>query len=175
MKVNLQRMISSLSYSDELEGLDFFNQFNINGSLIFRKIIFKEKYINNRRYLVKTIAKICKIESTYPSIKILLTKIIGTVEGTSLEGQHLTGKKLIIVGEVNLNLIITYYIGCKSFKREIRKITVPFNTFIIIPKDREEICSINLKYLIEDVTAIAISNDKILVSITIFMQYSDKC
>lgn len=174
MKVNLQRMISSLSYSDELEDLCYFNEFNINGSLIFRKIIYKPIYIKNKRYVIKDIAKICKIDCTYPILKVLSTKIIGTVEGTSLEGQHLTGKKLIIVGEVNLNLIITYYIENKRFKRDIRNITVPFNTFIIIPKDTEEICSVDIKYLIEDVTAIAISKDKILVSITIFMQYLDK-
>ncbi|MEG0295196.1 MAG: hypothetical protein RR620_00675 [Clostridium sp.] len=175
MKVNLQKMISSLSYSDELDDLDSFNQFNISGSLIFRKIICKPIYIKNRKYIIKTLAEICKVEPTYPDMNILSTKIIGTIEGTSLEGQHLTGKKLIIVGELNLNLIITYDIGCKKFKRDIRNITIPFNTFIVIAKDTDELANINLKYLIEDVTAILISEERILVSISLLMQYLDKC
>ncbi|MEG0564485.1 hypothetical protein, partial [Anaerorhabdus sp.] len=60
-------------------------------------------------------------------VKVYTTKIIDTCEGTSIEGQCLTGKKLIVLGSVNVKLLIPYwYYGSKEGIKDVR---IDFSTF----------------------------------------------
>jgi hypothetical protein len=167
MDVNIDKMNCNLSCFEELSPLKYFKQFNV-----YQDVALYTKNIT-----------ICNIESTTPNIevcstKIIDTKIIKTMQGTSLEGQHLSGKKLIIVGTVNLSLVLEYYVNCKRSKglnkSDILKVSIPFSTFIIIPKETCDQEPVNLKYLIEDVTVTNISTDKVFVSVTMLMQYIDE-
>lgn len=99
---------------------------------------------------------------------ITCCSIINTMEGKSLEGQRLSGKKLIINGYFKVK-IVTNYFNKLSVLNEI----IPFSTYIIIPM---EICSKNiiLKYLIEDTTAEIIEKNKLLISVSSLFLFSDE-
>jgi len=105
-------------------------------------------------------------------LNILKTKFIDTMKGESIEGQYLTGKKLIILG----NFITKFYFhyGFSSSKVLYQDNSIDFSTFIIVPK---EICKdqpIHIKYLIEDITVANISSQKALISATILLQFVDE-
>jgi hypothetical protein len=102
-------------------------------------------------------------------IDIISAKFIDTPQGTSIEGQHLTGKKLIVLGNLNTRLFLRYT-NCKT-KVFLKEDNIQFSTFIIVPKQVCEAQPIDLRYLIEDVTVKAIEKYKVLVSATILFQF----
>lgn len=170
MKVNLKKII----YSDlSLNKLEFFKQFNIYKIIDCKKYMYYKKNLSNNCYIFKKELKLCKVEVTNPVININHVKIIDTIEGTSLEGQHLNGKKIIIVGEISFSLVFLYsYLNYNRHK--VQKVCLPFSTFIIIPKDISNREIVNLRYIIEDVTIAYLEEDKIIVSITPLIQYIDE-
>lgn len=164
MNINLEKMVSSLSLSEKVNSLQYFKQFNAYETINFLNNI----YAPNKNL------KICKLETTVPSLNILSSKIIDTIEGTSLEGQHLTGKKLILIGTINTSLLLTYCIGCNRYNTAIIETPLPFSTFIIIPKYTCDDDTINLRYLIEDISAVYLCKCKAIVSATLTIQYLDE-
>jgi len=163
MEVNIEKMTCSLSCIEELNPLTYFKQFNVYQSVLLHNR-------NSNIYSVETTVPCIEVYST----KIIDTKIIETMKGTSLEGQHLSGKKLIIVGNINMSLILSYYKKKNINKNNVLKIKIPFSTFIIIPKEIYDTQRINLRYLIEDVTVIKLSYNKVFVSVTMLIQYIDE-
>ncbi|MEG0180852.1 MAG: hypothetical protein RR657_03100 [Peptostreptococcaceae bacterium] len=167
MKVILEKMDCKLSCFEELGSLEYFKQFNI----------YQNIHLSNKN------SSILNIENTNPKIelcstKIIDTKITETIKGTSLEGQYLSGKNLIIVGNINMSLILEYSSKTKknkSFtKKDINNFNMPFSTFIVIPSDVCNIKTLNLRYLIEDITITKITLNQILVSVTMIIQYLDE-
>lgn len=168
MELNLDKMTYNISCFPELNSMKYFKQFNI----------FQNIQLDDRRY------KIGKVENTIPyveiySAKITNKKIIETMQGTSLEGEYLSGKKLVIVGNISMNLILTYQQIEKNRKRNsernnIISVDMPFSTSIVIPKDICENEKVNLRYLVEDVSVICITQSKLLVSTTMLIQYLDE-
>lgn len=167
MKINIDKMVCTLSCPEELNSLEYFKEINV----------YKNIKINTRNN------KIYDIENTNPkvevsSVKVIDSKIIETMQGTSLEGQYISGKKLIIVGNINLSLILTYanrQNRNKSSKRkQIINTYLPFSTFIVIPKDISDKENVELRYLIEDTTVVKINKEQILISATILLQYLDE-
>lgn len=138
------------------------NEKNINSvSKYFKQININDKIKLLNSYIDK---KYIKIHSALLNIESL--KLIDTVEGKSYEGQCLSGKKLIIIGTID----ITFYIkiNCRTFK--IKK-TIPFSNFIVISKDTKDTNDIKLNYYIEDITLINIECNFLFISITIFLEY----
>ncbi|WP_270504682.1 hypothetical protein [Paraclostridium sordellii] len=166
MKINMEKMNCKLSCFEEIEPLEYFKQFNIYQNI---NINNKSSYITN---IEKTIPKI-EINST----KIINSKISDSIKGTSLEGQHLSGKNLIIIGTIGIKLILEYEIkgkkGKVSSKIDINNIKIPFSTFIAIPEETYENEVLNLRYLIEDTTISKITENQLLISITMIIQYID--
>lgn len=159
MEVNIDKMACSLSCIEELSPLIYFKQFNVYQSVLL--------YNKN--------SSIYSVETTVPCIEVYSTKIIETMKGTSLENQQLSGKKLIIVGNINMSLILSYYKKKKVInKNNVVKIKIPFSTFIIMPKEIYDTQRINLRYLIEDVTVIKLSYNKVFVSVTMLIKYIDE-
>lgn len=162
MKVNIDKMSCNISCFEELAPLEYFKQFNI----------YKNIDIHNKN------AQLCRIENTIPEIKLLSTKIIGTKKGTSLEGQYLSGNKLIIVGNINVNLILNYIVKNRRFKHKSKKnmlnVDIPFSTFIVIPTDICNQQKVDIRYLIEDITVVKICMNKLFISVTILLQYLDQ-
>lgn len=170
MKLNLKK----ITYNDLLlKELEYFKQFNIYKTTDCKEYIYIKKYYGNKCFLFKERIKLYKVEVTTPIINIEHVKIIDTIEGTSFEGQHLSGNKLIIIGRITFSLVCLYsYFN--EYKYRIKNMTLPFSTFIIIPK---EICNrevMNLRYFIEDVTLAYLEDDKVIVSITPLIQYVDE-
>lgn len=168
MKINLQKIVSDFSSPEELENFMYFKQLNVYETISFNNNVYKMSYCTNQEL------DIYKIEYTIPTVDIISTKIIKTMEGTSLEGQHLTGKKLVVIGEINLSLLLTYHIGCNKCNTTIKDVNIPFSTFIIIPKDTCNEDVINLRYLIEDVSSGYLGNSKTIVSVTLLIQYLEE-
>lgn len=50
---------------------------------------------------------------------------------------------------------------------------MPFSTVIVIPEDICTTNTINLRYLIEDISVAKISLNQVLVSVTMLIQYID--
>ncbi|GAA0706894.1 hypothetical protein GCM10008904_15920 [Paraclostridium ghonii] len=166
MEVKLEKMNCKLSCFEELAPLEYFKQLNI-----YQNLNFNSKNLD-----------ISNIDHTNPKIEVHSTKIIDTkitesIKGTSLEGQHLSGKNLIVVGNINMNLILEYFTKTKKIKnlkkRDIINFNMPFSTFIVIPEDTCNTDTVNLRYLIEDITIANISLNQVLASVTMLIQYID--
>lgn len=174
MKVDLQKVLINSYTPDEEEEFEFFKQFNIFETIDYRSYLSCQyDSYGNMRFDSKKY-KICKLENTHPSIKIISMKIVDTIEGTSLEGQHLTGKKLILSGTIDFSLIVTFGSFQNKQNSKILPINMPFSTFIVVPKDICNEETIKLKYLIEDISLMQLSTYKILVSATAFVVYLDE-
>lgn len=111
MKVILEKMDCKLSCFEELGSLEYFKQFNI----------YQNIHLSNKN------SSILNIENTNPKIelcstKIIDTKITETIKGTSLEGQYLSGKNLIIVGNINMSLILEYSSKTKKIRVLLKRI-----------------------------------------------------
>lgn len=170
MKVNLRKAINMCSC---LENIEFFKQFNIYQTIDCDEFIYRKEFFGNRYNIVKHRLMISKVDATTPILEIQMAKLVDTIEGTSLEGQHLSGKKLILVGKIEFNIIVQYdYIN--KCKYNIKNIKIPFSTFIIIPKDICKRDSVNLIYEIEDISLVYLSKNKVLISITPLIQYIDE-
>lgn len=170
MKINLKKIIYDESLLKELK---FFKQFNIYKTIDCREYTYIKKIFKNKLYLFKENLKFFKAEVTSPIIDIKFANIINTIEGTSLEGQHLSGKKLIVIGEIKFILIL-FYSNYKEHKYKIINIIMPFSTFIIVPKDICKSNVVNLRYIIEDISLVYLEEDKIMISVTPLIQYLDK-
>lgn len=180
MKVNLQKIVPNFSFYKDTDGSNYFKQLNIYETVQYNTNVHKSVYsygysqcICNSKFECCS-SNIRCIEHTWPLLSIASANVVDTVEGVSLEGQHLTGKKLVIVGEIDLSLVITYNTIYNSCDTLVKKVKMPFSTFIIIPKYIYDIENIDLKYLIEDVSTVEVCVDKILVSITLLLQYINK-
>lgn len=109
------------------------------------------------------------IEGFKLKLCITSSEIIDTICGTSIEGQHLTGKKLFIIGKIIIKFIIT----CPQKRKSCYIIKeIPLSAFIIIP---ETICKeqIYIDYLVENFTYEIITRGKIFYSITLLLKYDD--
>lgn len=128
----------------------YFKQININDKINLFNINIDKKYI--------------KIHSA--SLNAESIKIINTIEGTSYEGQFLSGKKLLIIGSINIIFYIK--LNCRTFQSTKK---IPFSTFIVIPRDTNENSEIKLIYSIEDITIEYIECNFLFISVTIFLEY----
>lgn len=142
-----------------------------DSSLKFKNKSFTQFIVDSSEYVPSRLICDYFYDDTIYSIKICSTKIIKTIKGTSIEGQHLTGKKLTIIGKVDLDIIFRE----KDNKKNIYKIykSIPFNTFIVVPEEVCECDDITILYNVEDIDIVAVSNNKIFISIMILLKYED--
>lgn len=113
-----------------------------------------------------------QIDVTQVRLCIITLKIIDTIEGTSLEGQHLTGKKVLVNGDICSKIFIRNNDYCRT-GYWIDSI-IPFSTFIVVPEDICEDECISIRYTIEDATVRILTNRKIFISITFCLEYQDE-
>jgi hypothetical protein len=80
---------------------------------------------------------------------IIDTEIIKTPEGTSLEGQNLTGYKLLVCGDINLKI---QYVACESSQGvHNAHTTFPFCGYVVLPKDIGPNAIVKASIAIEDI------------------------
>ncbi|URZ05078.1 hypothetical protein [Clostridium felsineum] len=149
MKLNAAEII-------DIDNMNYFKQFNI-----YKTIHFPNSNINLKKEINCT-----------STINIVSAKFIDTPKGTSIEGQHLTGKKLVILGLLNVNLFLNG--KCKYEDKAMKNIKIPFSEFIVLPTKICEDKEVNLRYLIEEVIVRPITKHDILISSVILLQYIDE-
>ena len=99
------------------------------------------------------------------------SKVIDTIDGTSLEGQHLSSKKLLILGKVKFTVYFFIPYVCNYIFHKCKN--VAFSEFIIIPSDTSDDSILKLRYIIEDVSSTLISKSRLFLNASIFIEYSD--
>lgn len=157
-KDNIQiEVIKRLDYEEkkETQEVQFFKDFNVKRSI----------------YAPSKNGKPIIISKSTARLVINHCKVIDTIKGTSLEGQHLSCKKILVLG----NVIFTLYFFIPYICDRLFHIDeiVPFSVFIIVPGYTKEDGIFKFKYMIEDVTSTLISKHKLFFNASIFLQYLD--
>ncbi|MBW4829552.1 MAG: DUF3794 domain-containing protein, partial [Clostridiaceae bacterium] len=102
--------------------------------------------------------------NTLVDIEIINTKVIKTPVSTSLEGQKLTGFKLIVEGMLNQKV---EYIACdKEQSVHAAHFRVPFSTFIVLPENYVEGTNVEVEAIVEDIYSQLIDKRTVFKNIT---------
>lgn len=107
------------------------------------------------------------IEAVDTDLKLISCKISDTYEGMSIEGQNLSGKKLVIAGGLDVKI----YFKPQSIHR-IHMI-IPFSAFIVLPAVICEKQDIKLCYFIEDVICKRLIRRRLFISVTFLLKYEE--
>lgn len=99
---------------------------------------------------------------------ITSTLIIKTPAGTSLEGQILTGWKLIIEGVLNQK--IEYVADVPTQPVHAAHFKIPFSTFIVLPADFTKDKLVTVIPYIEDIYAKQVDKRHIFKNVTLLLQ-----
>ncbi|MCY6958956.1 SPOCS domain-containing protein [Clostridium brassicae] len=109
-----------------------------------------------------------EILNTLVNIEITDTKVIKTPVITSLEGQKLTGFKLIVEGVLNQKV---EYVACdKEQSVHAAHSRVPFSSFIVLPKNYVEGTSIKVEGVVEDIYTKLVNKRTIFKNITFIIR-----
>lgn len=111
--------------------------------------IFKQTNIDNTFYLPIQKPDIEQIVKVRGTAKIDDYKIVKTPIGTSLEGQKVTGFKIMACGEI----VLQYDYVANEDKQSMHSVcnTIPFCDYIVMPEDFNEFLTISPLVLIEDI------------------------
>ncbi|EJO5349533.1 DUF11 domain-containing protein, partial [Clostridium botulinum] len=105
-----------------------------------------------------------EILNTLVDVEVTDTNVIKTPMITSLEGQNLTGFKLIVEGVLNQKV---EYIACDQQQSvHAAHFRVPFSTFIILPENYVEGTNVEVEATVEDIYSKLVDKRTIFKSIT---------
>lgn len=150
----IKNLIEYTGLADELPILDnpsCFKQFCFHESLLIPEV-------------KPDILKIAKVVS---DLCIIDNRVIRTPKATSLEGQKLTGFKLMIDGVLNQN--VEYVCETPSQAVHAVQFNVPFSTFIILPESFKPSTTIKVAGYIEDISANVINKRNIFINATLLI------
>lgn len=155
------KVIYNLEECESIKNTSYFSQFNTYKNF---KLVSKKSGIS-------------LLDTSICGINIHNIKLIDTIECISLEGEEMTGKKLILVGDINTNIRIENVGNVKrnrrSTKKNILELKIPFSTFIQMPRGVKNSDKINLKYLIQDITSSVLDNNNLFISVTAIISYDN--
>lgn len=110
----------------------------------FRQINFESTFcVPNQKPDIEQIVKV------YAETSICKYEIVKTPIGTSLEGQELTGYKLLICGDINYK--IQYVADESSQSVHTFHKCIPFCGYVVLPKNFNKESYVNPSALIEDI------------------------
>ncbi|HBN6103535.1 TPA: hypothetical protein MIY65_003379, partial [Clostridioides difficile] len=115
------KVIYNFERCEKLEKTLYLSQFNTYKNF---KLTSKKTVINS-------------FETYVCNMNIRSISLVDTIECISLEDEQLTGKKLILVGDIDTDVILDYVANKRnrnSSKKNILKLKIPFSTFIQIPR-----------------------------------------
>ncbi|MCT4565397.1 MAG: DUF3794 domain-containing protein [Maledivibacter sp.] len=103
-----------------------------------------------------------KVIKVMTDISITDERVISTAVGTSLEGQVLTGKKIIIEGE----LVEQIEYACDDIKQSIYTacFKIPFCSYIVVPNNVTQNSVIEIRAYIEDIFIQKIDERKLFLN-----------
>ncbi|UUC40904.1 hypothetical protein NMZ80_13605 [Clostridioides difficile] len=154
------KVIYNFERCEKLEKTLYLSQFNTYKNF---KITSKKTVINS-------------FETYVCNMNIRSISLVDTIECISLEDEQLTGKKLILVGDIDTDVILDYVANKRnrnSSKKNILKLKIPFSTFIQIPRKIENKDKINLKYLIQDISSSILDDNNLFISVTAIISYEN--
>lgn len=127
---------------------DFIEYSGITDYLPDNAIAFKQLNLQENMSLLDSHLSIDHIVKIISDVIIEEKRIIQTPVATSLEGQKLTGWKLIVEGTVREKL---EYVACDLGKNiNIISLNTPFSTYIVLPENLNPGRQINVNGYIED-------------------------
>ncbi|WP_131042236.1 DUF3794 domain-containing protein [Clostridioides difficile] len=154
------KVIYNFERCEKLEKTLYLSQFNTYKNF---KLTSKKTVINS-------------FETYVCNMNIRSISLVDTIECISLEDEQLTGKKLILVGDIDTDVILDYVANKRnrnSRKKNILKLKIPFSTFIQIPRKIENKDKINLKYLIQDISSSILDDNNLFISVTAIISYEN--
>lgn len=154
------KVIYNFGRCEKLEKTLYLSQFNTYKNF---KLTSKKTVINS-------------FETYVCNMNIRSISLVDTIECISLEDEQLTGKKLILVGDIDTDVILDYVANKRnrnSSKKNILKLKIPFSTFIQIPRKIENKDKINLKYLIQDISSSILDDNNLFISVTAIISYEN--
>lgn len=126
---------------------------------------FKQFNVDNTFCIPMVKPDIEQLVKVWAKVKIHSHKLIKTPVGESLEGQVLNGYKLILMGEISMKY--EYVSLTKEQSVHTAHNTVPFCTYIVMPKDFNPVSSILPLLWIEDIYSEQLNNRCVYSNITI--------
>ncbi|MGL5575165.1 MAG: DUF3794 domain-containing protein, partial [Sarcina sp.] len=103
---------------------------------------------------------------------IIYEKVENTPSGISLEGQKLTGKGMLIEGDLNIKI---EYVACvDSQSTHTTDFTVPFCIYIVLPENFNSNALVTSSILIEDININLLNERSIYCNVTL-MGITDVC
>ncbi|MEG0580208.1 MAG: DUF3794 domain-containing protein, partial [Niameybacter sp.] len=167
MLVNAAQATYEYKLADGTTGTLMTDDVSNSVSLQMNISTFKQMSIENYLCIPEAKPDIEAINNVTGTIDIGGMNVIETTQGISVEGQNLTGYKLIVRG--TLNLVIEY-----TALNEIQSVhsahySVPFSTFIILPKDYSIGRRIEIDSLVEDIYYNAIDIRKFFTNTTVLI------
>ncbi|MEG1703138.1 MAG: DUF3794 domain-containing protein, partial [Niameybacter sp.] len=167
MLVNAAQATYEYKLADGTTGTLMTDDVSNSVSLQMNISTFKQMSIENYLCIPEAKPDIEAINNATGTIDIGSMNVIETTQGISVEGQNLTGYKLIVRG--TLNLVIEY-----TALNEIQSVhsahySVPFSTFIILPKDYSIGRRIEIDSLVEDIYYNAIDIRKFFTNTTVLI------
>jgi len=111
------------------------------------------------------IEQVVTVKADLDIVKTTLIKTPSQV--VSLEGQKLTGWKLVVEGHIKQ--VIQYVADEPMQSVHAAHFTVPFSTYVILPPDFEEGTLVDIKGYIEDIYAEKLDLRRIFKNITILL------
>lgn len=128
---------------------------------------FKQFSVQETMCLPAAKPDIEQIIKVMAEVVITSTRVIKTPKATSLEGQILTGYKLIVEGEVRQK--VEYVADEPTQSVHAAHFNMPFSTFIILPEDFEIGTPLVVTGYIEDIFAQQIDKRCIFKNITVLV------
>lgn len=132
---------------------------------------FTSLTINKNELVLPDLLNCYSIKNIKHSLKIISASLIDTIKGTSIEGQHLTGKALSLIGSMNLKILFFNQKCNPPFY--ISDISIPFSTYIILPKEIDSLEKFDLTYYFEDISILPIVPNKLFISARVLLIYND--
>lgn len=128
---------------------------------------FKQFCLHENLLLPELKPDVIKIVKVVSDITILNTRVIRTPKATSLEGQKLTGYKVLNDGIIKHKI---EYIG-ETPSQEIHAVhfNTPFSTFIVLPEDFKTNTEVKVTGYIEDISVDILNKRNIFENLIILM------
>lgn len=129
--------------------------------------VFKQLFVDDTFCLPDAKPDIEQIVKVSGELEIRSKKVVKTPKGTSLEGQLLTGWKLVIEGFVKLK--IQYVADEPDQPVHGAHVNIPFSTYIVLPEDFIQGTPVSVIGYIEDIFSQQVSRRCIFNNITILL------
>lgn len=134
--------------------------------------VFKQLNVEKNFCLPEAKPDVEQILKAISELKIKSTKVIKTPKGISLEGQKLTGWKIVVEGVIKQK--VQYVADEPEQSVHAAHVDIPFSTFIVLPDNFIMGTPVTILGYIEDVFVQKMDGRCVFINVTILLN-SDLC